>query len=124
MSLIWCTCAAQLRSRKGNGLISAPDDFNLLNVSFEYLEANKGKNVSDSIPTTFTEVLLSQRRPWTSSRKSHPTSKVSALILIKFINQGTKEETFHMYGDEALLLPPTCEFSAQVSYVNYGILRL
>ena len=30
-------------------LISAPDDFNVLNVSFEYFEANEGKNVSDSI---------------------------------------------------------------------------
>lgn len=43
-------CAAQFRSRKVNGkLLSARKEFNLSEVSFEYFEANEGKNISDSI---------------------------------------------------------------------------
>ena len=43
-------CAAQFRSRKVNGkLLSVKKDFNLDEVSFEYFEANEGKNISDSI---------------------------------------------------------------------------
>ena len=43
-------CASQFRSRKVNAnLLSAPQDFNLQNVSFDYFEANEGKNISDSI---------------------------------------------------------------------------
>lgn len=43
-------CASQFRSRKVNGkLLSCRKEFNLNEVSYEYFEANEGKNISDSI---------------------------------------------------------------------------
>lgn len=44
------SCTGQFRSRKCNAfLLNAPKTFKLEKASFEYFEANEGKNVSDSI---------------------------------------------------------------------------
>ena len=43
-------CASQFRSRKVNAdLLKSQKDFDLNQVSFQYFEANEGKNISDSI---------------------------------------------------------------------------